>query len=167
MNRQRRVVQTLGLSARTAEHTNSPQFHIIKVPSPQGRVSHPHLSAEFCIQRRLGSNGILWWTSYVLISRRGTLTRESGVYTEWSEFCTVVSQPACGIVAPRTDGILIVDSSKGVLDPPANGTVLRLVDLPALEDDLEIFAVLVVSGMHDGNYQVHGQSMLEYRVLDW
>lgn len=161
------MVETLPLSARTSQNTNSPSFHVIKVPALVGSVSHlRHLSVEFCIQP-LGTAGnqAIWWTSYVIISRQGTLTRGSGVYTEWDEFGRVLSHPPTGIIAPRTSGIQIADISKGVLNGnQTNGTVLRIVDLKDVEQNVEIFALLVATGMHDGRYQAHGQATLEYSI---
>jgi hypothetical protein len=168
IDRERRVVETLPLSARTSQNTNSPSFHIIKLPALAGNISHlRHLVVEFCIQP-LGKteSQAIWWTSYVIISRQGTLTRGSGVYTEWDEFGEVLSHPSTGIIAPRTSGIQIADISKGVLNGNhTNGTVLRVVDLKDMEQNVEIFAVLVASGMHDGAYQVHGQATLEYTKI--
>ena len=100
-----------------------------------------------------------------MIARAGTLTRGTGVYTEWSEFGTVRSHPPTGIIVPRTSGIFISDIDKGVLNGnKTNGTVLRVVDLSGSRNNSEIFAVLVASGMHDGVYQVHGQATLEFRT---
>jgi hypothetical protein len=164
---ERRVVETLPLSARTSQNTNSPSFHIIKLPAPAGTISHlRHLSVEFCIQP-LGTaeRQAIWWTSYVIFSRQGTLTQGSGVYTEWDEFGRVLSHPPTGIIAPRTSGIQIADISKGVLNGnQTNGTVLRIVDLKDMEKNVEIFALLVATGMHDGRYQAHGQATLEYNI---
>ncbi|KAJ3560793.1 hypothetical protein NP233_g10603 [Leucocoprinus birnbaumii] len=165
---ERRVSETLPLSPRTSRNTNSPSFHIIKLPALAGHISHLlNLVVEFCIQP-LGAvkHQAIWWTSYVIISRRGILTRGSGVYAEWNEVGKVLSHPATGIIAPRTNGIQIADISKGVLNGnQTNGTVLRVVDLKDIERNAEIFAVLVASGMHDGAYQAHGQATLEYRIL--
>jgi len=161
------VVETLPLSPRTSQNTNSPSFHVIKLPALAGNISHLRLVVEFCIQA-LGSveRQAIWWTSYVIISRQGTLTRGSGVYTEWDEFGKVLSHPPTGVIAPRTSGIQIVDISKGVLNGnQTNGTILRVVDLRDMDRNVEIFAVLVASGMHDGVYQAHGQATLEYKIL--
>ena len=163
---ERRVIETLPLSARTSQ--TSPSFHVIKLPALAGNINHlRHLVVEFCIQP-LGTveRQAIWWTSYVIISHKGTLTRGSGVYTEWDEFGKVLSHPPTGIIAPRTSGIHIADISKGVLNGhQTNGTVLRVVDLRDIETNTEIFVVLVASGMHNGAYQAHGQATLEYRIL--
>ena len=163
------MVATLPLSARTNQNTNSPSFHIVKLPPPDGNVDRlRQVVAEFSIQP-LGTSGrqAIWWTSYVVLARRGTLTAGSGVTTDWSEFGTFAS-PQMGVTAnvtPRTNGIIIADTSKGVLNGnQTNGTVLRVVDLSATPSNVDIFAVLVASGMHDGAYQVSGQARLEFRL---
>lgn len=172
MDRERRVVETLPLSARSIHNTNSPSFHVMKLSVPAQNISQlRHLVVEFCIQP-LGTamRQAIWWTSYVIISRHGTLTRGSGVYTEWNEFGKVLSHPRTGIIAPRTSGIRIADISKGVLNGnQTNGTILRVVDLENMNTNVDIFALLVASGMHDGAYQAHGQATLEYRMwpCDW
>jgi uncharacterized protein YneF (UPF0154 family) len=160
-----RIVETLPLSARTSQNTNSPSFHIMKLRTLTGTTLR-RLSVEFCIQP-LGDVGrqAIWWTSYVIVSRPGTFTRGSGVYAEWDEFGRVLSHPPTGIIAPRTTGIQIADINKGVLNGPnTNGTVLKVVDLKGTEDNAEIFALLVATGMHDGRYQAHGQATLEYSI---
>jgi hypothetical protein len=84
---------------------------------------------------------------------------------EWDEFGRVLSHPPMGIIAPWTSGIQIADISKGVLNSNhTNGTVLKVVDLKDMEQNIEIFALLVASGMHNGPYQAHGQAMLEYCI---
>jgi hypothetical protein len=164
-----RVTAALPLSARTAErNTNSPSFHIIKLPALTGNVDRlQRLVVEFCIQP-LGtaSRQAIWWTSYVVIARSGALKTGSGVYTEWNQFGTLGSQSAIGIIAPWTDGnFSILDISKGVLNGNhTNGTVLRVVDLSERQGNIDVFAVLVASGMHDGAYQVHGQATLDFRL---
>ena len=167
----RRVISTLPLSQRTsAANTNSPSFHVIKLPALDRNVDRlRHLVVEYCIQPLAQVNHqAVWWTAYVVLARLGTLTRATGVYTEWSEFGTVSSHPAIGIVSSRTSGILIADIRKGVSNGPgpSNGTVLQQVDLSSTSNNLEIFALLVATGMHDGGYQVHGQARLEYRIRD-
>jgi len=63
-------------------------------------------------------------------------------------------------------GIHIADISKGVVNGhTTNGTVLRVVDLRNMERDVEIFALLVATGMYDGVYQAHGQAALEYIII--
>ncbi|KDR71727.1 hypothetical protein GALMADRAFT_777159 [Galerina marginata CBS 339.88] len=163
----KRAISTLPLSARTSSNTNSPSFHVIKVPALDGSADRlQRLVVEYCIQP-LGTatRQAVWWTSYVVVARPGTLTRASGVYTEWNEFGTLSSQAPVGIIAPRSSGISIADINKGVLNGnQTNGTVLQVVDLSGTSSKAEIFAVLVASGMHDGAYQVHGQASLEYKV---
>jgi len=165
---ERRAISTLPLSARTAgSNTNSPSFHVIKVPPVADSVDRlQRVVVEYCIQP-LGTatRQAVWWTSYVVVTRPGTLTRLSGVYTEWNEFGTLSSQAPVGIIAPRTSGISIAGIDKGVLNGnQTNGTVLQIVDLRGTSSKAEIYAVLVASGMHDGAYQVHGQASLEYKV---
>ncbi|KXN84229.1 hypothetical protein AN958_12882 [Leucoagaricus sp. SymC.cos] len=171
----RRVTATL--PARTSENMNSPSFHVMKLPVPTQDVGRlRHLVVEYCIQSQVTTHPgqAIWWTSYVVFAHPGTLTRGTGVYTEWSEFGTVSSQPAVGIISPRPSGILIADMSKGVLtcrgsdNNPSHGVVLRNVDLSGAETNLEIFAILIttITGMYDRKYQVHGQARLEYRIRD-
>lgn len=97
-----------------------------------------------------------------MIARRGTLTRGTGIYEEWSEFGSFASaqMSVMASVTVRTNGFVILDTSKGVLNNLTNGKVLRVVDLSGLPSNIEIFAVLVASGMHDGAYQVGGQARL-------
>ncbi|KIL64610.1 hypothetical protein M378DRAFT_163070 [Amanita muscaria Koide BX008] len=107
------VVEILPLSPRTIQNTNFPSFHILNLPSPDGNlVRLRRIVAEYCIQPA-GSvpHQAIWWTSYIVLARRGILTRATGVYTDWTEFGTGSS-----IVAPRNNGIIIADMSKGVLN---------------------------------------------------
>ncbi|KIL56775.1 hypothetical protein M378DRAFT_172428 [Amanita muscaria Koide BX008] len=163
------VVEPLPLSARTNQNVNSPSFHIIKLPSPGANSDRlRRVVAEYCIQP-LGSatRQAIWWTSYIVIARTGTLTRKTGVYTDWTEFGTLSSQPATGIIAPRDSGIIIVDTNKGVLNGnQTNGTVLQVVDMSEVSSNVDVYALLVASGMHDGAYQVSAQARLEYRVRE-
>lgn len=169
ISRARRAVAILPSSVRTtAQNTNSPSFHIIKLPAPDGTVDRlQRVVAEFCIQP-LGTveRQAIWWTSYVVIAQRGTLTRGSGVYVEWAEFGSFAT-PQMGVTAnvtPRTSDIVIADTSKGVLNGPnTNGTVLRVVELNETPSNVDVFAVLVATGMHDGAYQVLGQARVEFR----
>ncbi|KAM6493129.1 hypothetical protein JOM56_011263 [Amanita muscaria] len=143
------VVEALPLSARTSQNVNSPSFH-------------------YCIQP-LGSASrqAIWWTSYIVTARTGTLTRKTGVYNDWTEFGTLSSQPATGIIAPRESGIIIVDTSKGVFNGnQTNGTVLQVVDMSEVSNNVDIYALLVASGMHNGAYQVSAQARLEYRLRE-
>ena len=125
------------------------------------------LVVEFCIQP-LGtaSRQEIWWIAYVVIARPGAWTTASGVYTEWNEFGTVTSQSAIGIITPWTDNnFSIIDIKKDVLNGnQTNGTVLQVVDLNEHQSNIEVFAVLVATGMHDGAYQVHGQATLDFRL---
>ena len=164
-----RSIAELPLSTRTTErNTNSPSFHIIKLPALTGNVDRlQRLVAEFCIQPGgTASRQAIWWTAYVVIARPGALATESGVFTEWNEFGTLGSQSAIGIIAPWTDGnFSIIDIKKGVLNGnQTNGTVLQVVDLSGHQSNIEVFAVLVATGMHDGAYQVHGQATLDFRL---
>ncbi|KIL64612.1 hypothetical protein M378DRAFT_24484 [Amanita muscaria Koide BX008] len=163
------VVEALPLSARTSQNVNSPSFHVIRLPSPGGNEDRlRRIVAEYCIQP-LGSvtRQAIWWTSYIVIARTGSLTRRTGVYTDWTEFGTLSSQPATGIIDPRESGIIIADTSKGVLNGNhTNGTVLQVVDLSGVSNNVDIYALLVASGMHDGAYQVSAQARLEYRLRE-
>lgn len=103
-----------------------------------------------------------------MLAAQGTLTRGTGVYDEWGEFSTALTgaNGVVGVISLRESGILIADMRKGVLNGnQTNGTVLLSVSLSEdwaqLNPTMQIFAVLVASGMHDGSYQVHGQARLE------
>lgn len=175
INEARRVSDRLPVLARSrAANTNSASFHVIKLPAPNlgDEFRFRHLVAEFAIQP-LGqvSRQAIWWNSYVVLATPGRLTRGTGVYTEWNEFAT--GGFAAAPIVSSTNGILIADISKGVLNGSAtinsaeNGVVLRKVDLSAMSTkNVEIFAVLITTGMHDGEYQVHGQATLEMRIGD-
>jgi len=132
------------------------------------------LVVEYTIQSTSGFNlynSSVWWTSYVVLAVRGTLTRGTGIYTEWDEFGTLSNTQAGGVanVTLRSSGIIVLDISKGVISPHTSphGAVLRVVDLSGIRmrDDMEIFAVLVAAGRNQGGYEVQGQAMLEYSIL--
>lgn len=161
------MIEILPSSPRTGQNTNLPSFHVIKLPPVT--IDKRQLVLEFCIQP-VGTlqQQAIWWTSYAVFARPGFLNKGTGVYTEWNEFGTFAS-PQMGIMAtvtPRTNGIVIGDIGKGVLNGnQTNGTVLRVIDLKGLgaaQGNVDIYAVLVATGMHDGAYQVGGQARLEF-----
>ncbi|KAI9777254.1 MAG: hypothetical protein M1839_008984 [Geoglossum umbratile] len=149
--------------------TNVPSFHVLKLPAVSADVTAlRRVFVEWAIQPLSTTHGsAIWWTAYVLLARRGVLTRGTGVYSEWSEFANLSSQSAISIVNPRRDGVHIAEIAKGVLNgPQTNHAFVQNVNMHGTTTNLEVFACLVASGMHDGGYQVHGQARLEYRVRD-
>jgi hypothetical protein len=144
------------------QDANRPVFHVIKLPSMGARPPGTVLS-EWAIQP-LSDNvarQACWWTSYIIFARRGLLRLDTGVYDTWNEFATLSPHGSFMNVQPRTDGI-IFHLTKGVsVGFLGNAAITDEFTTPrGLPHDSDVYVCLVVAGMHDGRYQVHGQARM-------
>jgi len=141
---------------------NRPAFHVIRLPNAETRPPGTVLS-EWAIQP-LSDNvarQACWWTSYIIFAKKGLLQQGTGVYPSWKEFATLSSQGSFMNVQPRTDGI-IFHITKGVTAGfLGNAAIVDEFKTPqGVPYDSDVYVCLVVAGMHDGRYQVHGQARL-------
>ena len=130
------------------------KFHVVQLGATEKESSWEVL-AEWSIlpeEDRKGSTEIVWWTSYIIVSRAGVLgDKSTGVYPWWEEFCDLPSSSI--IMRPKESGF-IYHVSRGVGDKE-----MAIVDTfrPAEEIPVgsDVYACLVVSS--NGYYEVHGQ----------
>jgi hypothetical protein len=141
---------------------NRTVFHVIRLPNAGTRPPGTVLS-EWAIQP--GSDNVArqacWWTSYIIFAKKGLLHQGTGVYTSWNEFATLSSTGSFMNVQPRPDGI-IFHMTKGVTTGfLGNAAFTDEFHTPrGVPYDSDVYVCLVVAGMHDGRYQVHGQARL-------
>ena len=163
----RSVRAALPLSARSRDNTNSPSFHVLRLPAiPANPTRLRRIFVEWAIQP-LGvlPQQAIWWTAYIFVVPPGTLDKATGVYTEWNQFATLSSQSAVGIVNLRPENIYTTDVHKGVINGrQTNHAMVRVADLNETPSDFVVYSCLVASATYDGAYQVHGHARLEYVV---
>lgn len=137
-------------------------FHVIRLPNAGTRPPGTVLS-EWAIQPSIDNvvRQACWWTSYIIFAKKGLLQQGTGVYPSWREFATLSSSGSFMNVLPRPDGI-IFHMTKGVTTGPLdNAAIIDEFQTPrGVPYDSDIYVCLVVAGMHDGRYQVHGQARL-------
>jgi hypothetical protein len=143
------------------QNANTTVFHVIKLPSIGARS--PKVLAEWAIQP-LSDNvarQATWWTSYIIVAKNGLLQANTGVFTSWPAFATQSPAGSFMNVIPRTDGV-IFDVEKGVNTGfLGNTAIAHKYTVPCgVSQDSDVYALLVVVGMHDGRYQVHGTSRI-------
>ncbi len=144
------------------QSVNRPVFHVIKLPSMGARPSWTVLS-EWAIQPLTEgvTRGACWWTSYIIFASRGLLSVGTGVYSSWNEFAAISPYGSFMNVQPRTNGI-VFHLTKGVSTGPLGNAAIadQFTSPPGLPTDSDVYVCLVVAGMHDGRYQVHGQARM-------
>lgn len=149
------AVGTLDVKPQTK--TTGVEFHVVKLGATEKESSWEVL-AEWAIlplANQSGSQQCMWWTSYIIIGRAGTLgDKLTGVYESWDEFVENPS-PSRIIMTPKESGI-VYHVNRGV----ATGDV-AVVDMfrPAGKVPVgsDVYACLVVCGPSGWYYQVHGQ----------
>ncbi|KAI5803954.1 hypothetical protein DFH27DRAFT_553469 [Peziza echinospora] len=145
---------------------DTPTFHIMKLPAIQSQSVLTRVLVEWGVQG-LGLAGQgMWWTSYVILAKRGTLNASTSVLPAWDEFGTFPfpNHGVAAMVAPRADGIWIADISRGASGTPEQRNIAVAIeaDVSGAPAHLDVFACLVATGTRFGAYQVMGHARLEY-----